>query len=332
MINWQRQCRKVGAAAVALALMLRFGGDSRLVEAAEVMAPGIFYLYSGQVPTVQEPKPAAITETTPPTETTPVAEEYREPVIFTAADLNTINVRNNTSYSPDLEALLYRSCTLDFSGDAPRVLIIHTHGTEAYTMEEGWEYDSGGLFARTQDTDYNVVRVGTVLTEILEEGGISVIHDCTLNDLPSYNNSYNRSRELVQEYLERYPSIVMVIDLHRDAIGSDGTTAVTCTVDGEKTAQLMLVMGTNEGGLYHPNWQKNLSWALKLQAVGNRMYPGLFRDLSLRTSRFNQHTTSGSILVEVGAAGNTLQEAIRGAECLGNVLVETIQGLGLDEG
>ena len=105
-----------------------------------------------------------------------------------------------------------------------------------------------------------------------------------------------------------------------------------CSVGGTRSAQLMLVMGTNEGGLYHPNWQENLSWALKLQAVGNRMYPGLFRDLSLRTSRFNQHTTSGSILVEVGAAGNTLQEAIRGAECLGNVLVETIQGLGLDEG
>lgn len=330
MMNWQRQCRRVGAAVVVLALVLRLGGDSRVAEAAEWMAPGLYYLYSGQRPAAGETTVPDTTTAPAPTEPETVPTEPRELLTFSAAELSGIGLRNSSSYTPNLEALLTQEVSLDFSGEAPRVLIVHTHGTEAYTMEEGWEYDNGGTFARTSDTDYNMVRVGEVLAAVLEEAGISVIHDKTLNDLPSYNNSYNRSRELIEDYLEQYPSIVMVIDVHRDAIGVDSSTPVTCTIDGEETAQLMLVVGTNEGGLYHPNWEQNLSWALKLQAVGNRMYPGLFRDMSLRTARFNQHATPGSILVEVGAAGNTLQQALRGAEYLGEVIVETIQGLGLD--
>ena len=133
---------------------------------------------------------------------------------------------------------------------------------------------------------------------------------------------------MVEDTLAEYPSITTVIDVHRDSILTDDGRAykTSCTINGEETAQLMLVVGTDDGGLYHPDWQENLSNALKLQALLNRSAPGLCRDLDLRTERFNQHETPGSLLVEVGASGNTLAEALRSARILGNALVKLIRG------
>ena len=129
---------------------------------------------------------------------------------------------------------------LDFSGEAPRVLIIHTHATESYTIEPGWEYTASSDY-RTLDPEYNMIRVGEAMTRILEEAGIPVIHDTTLNDYPSYNGSYDRTRENIERYLEQYPSIQMVIDVHRDAVEllEGGQMATSATVNGKPSAQVM---------------------------------------------------------------------------------------------
>lgn len=104
----------------------------------------------------------------------------------------------------------------------------------------------------------------------------------------------------------------MVIDLHRDSILTDEGEAykTSCTIDGAETAQLMFVVGTDAGGLYHPDWRDNLNFVSTLQYALNRAYPSLMRPVNLRTQRFDQHASPGSLLVEVGSSGNTLPEAL----------------------
>lgn len=271
-----------------------------------------------------EDEPAAVQPETPEPE---APSTDQEPLTFTEADAAAVTIGGACTYPVDKLALLQQESKLNFDQDGPTVLIVHTHTSEAYTMEAGWEYE-GDTTARTQDPDYSVVRVGRVLAETLEARGISVIHDESFNDYPSYSGAYNRTLEKIEAWVEQYPTIQMVIDVHRDAASNADGSPVRHAVNlnGEETAQLMLVMGTDEGGLSHPNWQDNLSWALKLQAVLEREYPGLCRNLDLRTERFNQHVTPGSMLVEVGSSGNTLKEALAAARDLGEGLADLIEG------
>ena len=265
----------------------------------------------------QEAAPAA------PEPDVPAAEEA--PLTFTQADADGIAIGGACSYAVDKLALLQQASALQFQQDGPTVLIVHTQTSESYAQEAGWEYNETDT-ARTQDPDFSVIRVGRELADTLESHGISVIHDTSFNDYPSYSGAYDRTLQKIGDWLAQYPTIQMVIDVHRDAAANADGTPVSHTADigGESTAQLMLVVGTDEGGLSHPGWRDNLSWALKLQAVLNRMYPGLCRDLDLRTERFNQHMTSGSLLVEVGSSGNTLKEALAAARDLGEGLAALI--------
>lgn len=239
----------------------------------------------------------------------------RNELVFTAEDSAFVSVDNRCGAEFDLEALLTRPLEFTLSGDEPVVLIVHTHATEAYTMTGDTRYEESAAY-RTADTNYNVVRVGQVIADCLNAHGIATLHDTTLNDLPGYNDSYSRTAAVICRYLEEYPSIQMVIDVHRDAVsdGSGGQVALASQVNGQQAAKLMLVMGTDLGGLSHPNWQTNLSMALKLQAMGEQEAPGLFRELSLCASRYNEHLTPYSMLLEVGSAGNTLEEALLSAE------------------
>lgn len=273
-----------------------------------------------------EDEPAASQPETPEPEPEEPSTD-QEPLTFTEADAAAVTIGGACTYQVDKLALLQQESKLNFDQDGPTVLIVHTHTSEAYTMEAGWEYE-GDTTARTQDPDYSVVRVGRVLAETLEARGISVIHDESFNDYPSYSGAYNRTLEKIEAWVAQYPTIQMVIDVHRDAASNADGSPVRHAVNlnGEETAQLMLVMGTDEGGLSHPNWQDNLSWALKLQAVLEREYPGLCRNLDLRTERFNQHVTPGSMLVEVGSSGNTLKEALAAARDLGEGLADLIEG------
>jgi stage II sporulation protein P len=204
-------------------------------------------------------------------------------------------------------------------------LILHTHSTESYTRQ-GEDYKESSAF-RTLDEGYNMISIGARVAQLLEEAGIGVIHDRELHDYPSYNGSYNHARKAILETLAENPGICLVLDLHRDASGDlkNQFRPVVRTEQGD-TAQIMLVMGTDAAGLSHPNWQENLSLGLKLQAQLERQTPGITRPMSLRSYRFNQDLTPGSLLIEMGAAGNSHREALRAAEALARAIIALSKG------
>ena len=192
-------------------------------------------------------------------------------------------------------------------------------------MPPGEEYVASGD-CRTTDENYSVVRVGTEIASVLEAAGIRVLHDKTLHDYPSYSGAYNRSLTTVEQYLERYPSIVLVLDVHRDAISDSAGNMykVVSGVFGVNAAQMSFVIGTDGGGLSHPNWRENLKVATAIQQTLCADFPTLMRPITVRNSRYNQHTTTGSLLVEMGAAGNSLDEALFSARLLGEAIVSTL--------
>lgn len=233
-----------------------------------------------------------------------------------------LSVYNHTDYSVDIPSLLSAAPELSAQGEGPKVLIYHSHATEAYTMDGADVYEESDSY-RTLDTNQNVVRVGEEMAAVFEAAGIGVIHDTTLYDYPSYSNAYVRSLEGVSAILKENPSIVLLLDVHRDAlVAADGTIykAVAGTVDG--CAQVMMVLGSDAGGQLHPNWKVNLSLALGIQDTLAKKWATLARPIVLRTSRFNQHLSTGAILVEVGTHGNTLQEAVTAARLYARTVAE----------
>lgn len=266
----------------------------------------LIYLETGRV---VEPMPS-VAETEPP-QTTVATEPAPMGLFFSEADAALIQVSNFCNYTVDIPALLTAKLQWDLTQSQPQVLIVHSHATESYTQTAQFSYTPSAAY-RTLDTGYNMVRVGQALKEALEEKGITVIHDTTLHDYPSYNDSYIHSRETVQQWLAQYPSVSLVIDLHRDAAGDSATNQLsTATViHGTQTAQLMLVVGSNAGGRLHPDWKANFALAAKLHAQLEKRFPGLCRPISFRTERFNQDLSAGALLIEVGAAGDTLEDAL----------------------
>lgn len=224
-----------------------------------------------------------------------------------------VYIENRPQLDLDVAALAEAPLELEIPEEGPQVLIMHTHGSEAYTPNGEDVYEPTGE-CRTADKTKSVVRVGEEIAKVLTEMGLSVVHDTALYDYPEYNGAYDRSLAAVESYLEQYPTIRVVLDVHRDAlVGEDGTIyKPITTVNGEDSAQVMLVMGSN--ALYdHPKWEENLSLAVKIQAEMNTLWPTLARPIGLRENRYNQQLTTGSLLVEVGSHGNTLQEALAAA-------------------
>lgn len=332
-----RFCMSLVAFAVIVRLLLATGVSAALDSAVGLVPkleapdePDVFLLEILE-PEAAQPEPPAQPEiaaaSEAPAEQETEAEPVDPPLVFSADEADAIGIVGACSYQPDKQALLTRPSALSLSDDGPAVLIVHTHSSEAYTMEAGFEYQESDAL-RTLDEQYSVIRVGDEIADILTEAGISVLHDTQPNDYPNYNGAYERMRQTIEGYLAEYPSIQMVLDIHRDAAeDADGNpVALTAEADGEACAELMLVVGTDEGGLSHPDWQENLANALKIQTLLNRSAPGLCRNLNLRTERFNQHETPGSLLVEVGASGNTLTEALRSARILGQALAVFLRG------
>lgn len=228
----------------------------------------------------------------------------------------TVNIDNQTNYELTQEML-----TPDVEiANKKDVLIYHTHTCESYTPCENYNYTMTGNY-RTTDSNFNVVRVGRELTTHLQSKGFNVVHDETYCDYPSYSGSYSRSLEVATKQLEEKPAGI-VIDLHRDAVGNGDTYGPTVMVNNQRVAQLMLVIGTDGGGSEHPNWVQNLKTAVKIQEKANEMYPGLFRSIIVRNSRYNQHIANGASIIEVGATANTLGECLLSMQCLANVLEE----------
>ena len=239
-----------------------------------------------------------------------------------------IRIGNETSYGIDINGMLAEPLMFDMSGDGPKVLIVHTHATEAYASEGAQQY-SRGESDRSMDTNENVVAVGDEAARILNERGIETLHDTALHDYPSFNGSYADALESTEQYLSDYPSIRVVLDIHRDSIVyDDGTMAKVVTeINGRKSAQLMFVVGTDENGLYNPDWRENMKFALKLQEKIDERYPDLMRYVNLRKNRFNGHTTRGSLIIEVGSSGNSLAEAKYGISLAMECVADFLNGL-----
>ncbi len=233
-------------------------------------------------------------------------------------EYNGVKIKNETKYQLTEEML-----TPNISVNNQNVLIFHTHTCESYTPSENFQYQQTGTY-RTTDFNYNVVRVGTELTNQLISYGYKVIHDNTYHDYPAYSGSYDRSLTTVENLLKEHTDTDVVIDLHRDAIG-DYSYAPTVQIGEEQAAQMMFVIGTDGGGLEHPNWNQNLKFAVKVQEKANELYPGLFKPIILRNSRYNQHLTKAACIIEVGATGNTMEQCLNSMKYLSKVMSEVMK-------
>ena len=334
-MDHQKKSLRTGAAVILCAVAMRLAAGGFFQPVADFLAqPNIssflIYLETGRIvrfSSSDQPLSVFAAESPAPDFAGEAAVPLELPV-FSAGDAANVQIKNNSTAKPDVEALLESPLSWDLTGDEPAVLILHTHSTESYTKSDGENYKESSAF-RTLDEQYNMISVGDHLTKLLEAGGITVLHDRELHDYPSYNGSYNHARKSMEQYLAEYPSICLVLDLHRDASGDNSNQMVTrATVDGKKSAQLMLVVGTNSSGLKHPNWEENLALALKLHVQLERINPGICRYINLRSQRFNQDKSPGALLVEVGAAGNTHAEALLAVEVLAEGILALDKGCG----
>lgn len=315
--------------AVVLALLLRLfsaGGTFPLQNSNALSF--LVYLQTGRVvrypdaPTPEVPKPTA------PKPTVPTPQVPSGLQLF-ATDAKAIQLNDLVGYQPDIENLLLAPLEWNLKGSAPTVLIVHTHATESYTKMPGEIYEEDSDY-RTFNPSYNMLSIGEELARVLTAGGITVLHDRTLHDYPTYSGSYNHARKTIDAYLDAFPTITMVIDLHRDALNFDEDPQLTtlAQVGGNRSAQLMIVAGTDKN-LAFDGWRENLAVGVKLTAVLEKMYPGITRPIQLRSSRFNLDMTLGSMLVEVGANGNTHGEAIIAARALGAGILAMAEGVNL---
>lgn len=318
-----RRARRVGYTAIALAVILRLwvaGIPEKLWF--QCMQPNIDTLltkletgrnvrFSSSMGTfspdfMESPPPSLLKPPDPPI---PAFSGDEEVDLYYAA-----------AKQPDIEALLAKPLKWNLFGAEPSVLILHTHATESYT-KQGEDYRETSSW-RTLDENYNMLAIGQLVGTMLEEAGIGVIHHRELNDYPSYNGSYVRARQSIRDILKENSGIRLILDLHRDAAGTETSQMRTrAVVNGEDSAQLMVVIGTN-----HDAYEENLSLGLKLHVQLENQSPGIMRPLQLRAQRFNQDLSSGALLIEVGAAGNSHQEARIAAEELAKAIVALAKG------
>lgn len=318
------ELRKAAAAVGALLVIGHLCLDS-----AEFPDPGTIIAHcaavelgvSRQVQEAPSPVPVTAVPVTPAPTPTPNVQE--------AVIAGGIRIDNATEYRIDTAQLLTEGPGITLAKGKPQILIIHTHSSEAYTMDDFDRYTPSDD-SRTQDLRCNVIRVGDELTEALRDHGLEVIHDREIYDYPSYTGSYTRTGEAIRQYLTKYPSLKVVIDLHRDAIGNGDVVYKTVAEgEGSACAQTMFVVGSNDSGLEHPNWRENLKLALYLQSAVHGKHPTLQRPIKLVSERYNQQLTTGSLILEVGSNGNTLQEALEAvrlfAEGAGPALAKLVE-------
>ncbi len=237
-------------------------------------------------------------------------------------------VRNNTNTQQKLNLKEFLDATPQIAVEdktQPSVLIFHTHTTECYEiLDRGWYAQN--YITRSKSADRNMVRVGIEIKEQLENAGYTVIHDTQIHD-ESYTGAYSHSRKSVEEYLKKYPSIQIVLDIHRDAIELDNGERIkpVANVFGKKAAQMMIITGCEEGKVTDfPGWKKNLIFALELQSICEELYPGLMRPLYFCQRKYNMDLSPNNLLVEMGSCANTLEEAAYSGRLLGNALVKLL--------
>jgi stage II sporulation protein P len=232
--------------------------------------------------------------------------------IRNATDLPTDKVADECKKLPDIKLKL---------DGTPEVLIMHTHTSESYQPNERGYYDTS-YTSRCVDPEKSVVAVGAEIASALSEAGIGVIHDGTVHDYPQYQGSYERSAKTIEKVLKEYPTIKIVLDIHRDAIASpDGTLiAPVAMINGKKAAQVMIISAADDGSNTLPHYMKNLRFASLIQSETEAMFNGLTRPVLFQYCDYNQNYTTGSLLIEVGSNGNTLEEAKYTGRLLGESL------------
>ena len=220
------------------------------------------------------------------------------------------SIKNNTRQTAaDIAAEIQEPLPFGVEKDSPdpQILIMHTHATEDYRLSAGLWY-SPGDGARTTDTNLNMCAVGRVMADTLNAAGLNTLHDETLNDYPSYK---------------------VVLDVHRDAIETEGGSrmAPVCTVDGRQAAQVMIICGCDNGGSVRlPGWRQNLRFAAAWERSMEGMYPGFTRPVLFSYRFYNQDLTTGSLLIEIGGHGNNLNEALYAGQLAANGLVQALLG------
>ncbi|NLL04444.1 MAG: stage II sporulation protein P [Clostridiaceae bacterium] len=265
-------------------------------------------------------------------------EDYADPVISSiyveeseeqnindddAVSYGKIAINNDTKYKIDVEEIMKEPLKLNFSKKDPEILIYHTHTTESY-LKDISKLNKEGVQTRSSDNRLNVVRVGEELAQLFrKEYGVEVIHNAAVHDYPGTSGAYGRSLNTASNILKSYPSIKMVIDVHRDAL-KDNQLRVVTDINGKKAAKIMFVVGTDATGLTHPNWKENLKLAITLQKKLDNKYPGLTRPILISYNRYNQHLTNGAMLVEVGGDGNLMSECLESSKYLAEVIGEVI--------
>lgn len=303
--------------------------DSENVQSADIIE---YVLYS-ELPIINTSFLVA-SGTEPLTETLPSAEEnsltYAEDNLQTEVIENNVpnkytneylgvEIKNGTNYTLTDDILNPNSLEINTND----IIIFHTHTCESYTPSDTYQYEASGTF-RTINLERSVVKVGSELTTYMLSYGYNVFHDSTYHDYPSYSGSYGRSMATVENMLTTHPNTDVIIDIHRDAIG-DTSYAPSVKIGDEIVSQLMFVIGTDGGGLEHPNWQNNLKFAIMVQSKANELYPGLFKPIVLRNSRYNQQLGNGACIIEVGATGNTLEQSLLSMKYLSKVLNEVLK-------
>ncbi len=241
-----------------------------------------------------------------------------------------IELSNETPYDPDIDELLsggriIPTCDVlyeKYGEDEPIVLILHTHGSESYSDTADTDY-------RSEDSAKNVVALGDIVSDILTANGINNIHSRELYDTPDFNMSYYNASLAIKKYINEYPSISYIIDIHRDSIMDDSGKyyAPTAVIDEKvSAAQIMFVVGTDHGGSGHTEWRDNLTFAARLQCGISSDYPSLMRNINLRSASFNEQYSKGSVIVEIGSCASSLDEAKTSADIFARQLCREIIG------
>ena len=329
----QKKALRVGMTALMCALIFRFFSPGIMDPLLDFLSrPGtvafLIYAETGHrvnISPAGEILPEQITDAHIPYFHESPAPALQEDAIPVFSDADLIEVDYSCSYRPDIPMLLQKPLDWNLREDFPTVLIYHTHGTESF-QRFSQDYEETAAY-RTLNTQYNIVSIGDRVTELLEENGISVIHDREIHDYPDYNSSYLNSRIAAKKLLKENPGVLLALDIHRDAVeGPDGKQMKTAAnLGGSTAAQIMIIVGTN-CRMPHNKWPANLSLGLKLQAQLQNQTPGIVRPLCLRPQRFNQDLNPGALLIEVGSAGNSHGEAMLAAQELASAIIALAGG------
>lgn len=305
-------------------------------EKVQVQQSGEEKMENGQLPLLDEDEIVPFHENEfPVINATPApgmdSGDVKEIAVTGGAQIDNFTVKDTTGSGTDLVRELQNNpdVQLKCNGEV-EVLLYHTHTTEAY-MDSYTGFYYTDMQTRSQNEKENVVAVGEEIKKQLEAAGIGVVHDTTVNDA-LYTGAYSRSWETIQSNLEKYPTIQITIDIHRDSMTTEEGLKYKPTVEigGRKAAQIMLLAGCDANGEWgdFPDWLNNLRLDLRVQQKAEELYPGLLRPLSFSNCKYNMNATHGSMLIEVGTEVNTVAEAKYAGKLMGKVLGELLPELG----